>query len=113
MVKTKKVDKMYKVPENNIFNTRVHKEFFSTPLGLRCTDNANIWNMRTEDAIKNSVGIEGKIIDEGIKDCIFFIILDDVHFSMSNGNLDKDVFVRVEWNDLISECNPIEAVVCE
>lgn len=101
MIKTQIV---YRVP--NILET--FEGVCGTPMGIWCTNNPDCKNMSIEDAQRNSVCLSGSIFDESIKDCLIFTFLDTVNYS-----LEKDKFVRIEYEELVAECKAIELVVCE
>ena len=81
---------------------------FSTPVGIWCTDNFDCENMSIKDAQGNSVCLSGNIFDESIKDCLIFTFLDAINY-----DLEKDKFVRIEYEELVAECKKIEMIVCE
>lgn len=97
MITTKTV---YIVPDNS---DRVFDEI----IGVWCTNNMECENMSFEDARKHSICLNGKIIDESIKECLLFTFYDAV-----NHGLEKDEFVEIKYEDLIAECRPIEIVTC-
>ena len=97
MITTKTV---YIVPDNS---DRVFDEI----IGVWCTNNMECKNMSFEDARKHSICLNGKIIDESIKECLLFTFYDAV-----NNGLEKDEFVEIKYEDLIAECRPIEIVTC-
>ena len=101
MIKTKIV---YRVP--NILET--FEGVCGTPMGVWCTDNPNCANMSIEDAQNNTICLSGNIFDESIKDCLIFTFLDAVNYG-----LEKDKFVKIEYEKLIAECKIINLVVCE
>ena len=55
-----------------------------------------------------SVCLSGNIFDESIKDCLIFTFLDAVNYG-----LEKDKFVKIEYEELVAECKKIEMIVCE
>lgn len=81
---------------------------FSTPVGIWCTDNFDCENMSIKDAQSNSVCLSGNIFDESIKDCLIFTFLDAVNYG-----LEKDKFVKIEYEELVAECKIFNLVVCE
>ena len=98
---------VYKVP--NISDDYAgFSGLFSTPVGIRCTDNFDCENMSIKDALSNSVCLSGNIVDESIKDCLIFTFLDEVNYGLG-----KDEFVKIEYEELVAECKTIELVVCE
>lgn len=101
MITTKTV---YKVP--NILES--DRELFSTPVGIWCADNIECENMSIEDAQNNSVCLSGNVIDESIKDCLVFTFLDVINYG-----IEKNKFVKIEYKELIAECETIETIVCE
>lgn len=84
------------------------RELFSTPVGIWRTDNIECKNMSINDAQNNSVCLNGNIIDESIKDCLIFAFLDVINYG-----LEKDEFVEIKYEELISECKQIKIIVCE
>lgn len=101
MMKTKIV---YRVP--NILET--FEGVCGTPMGVWCTDNLDCENMSIKDAQNNSVCLSGNIFDESIKNCLIFTFFDVVNYG-----LEKDKFVKIEYEELIAECKRIEMVICE
>lgn len=97
MITTKTV---YVVPDNS--------NAFDEIIGAWCTDNTECKNMSFEDARKHSKCLNGKIIDESIKNYLLFTFHDAV-----NHGLEKDEFVEIKYEDLIAECKPIEIIACE
>lgn len=91
---------MYRVPNDN--------SLFDEIIGVWCTDNMECKNMSFEDARKYSQCLCGKIIDENIKDCLFFTFYDAI-----NHGLEKDEFVEIAYKELIAECELIEIVTYE
>lgn len=84
------------------------KELFSTPVGIWCTDNLDCENMSIKDAQSNSVCLSGNIFDESIKDCLIFTFLDVLNYG-----LEKDKFIKIEYEELIDKCKAIELLACE
>ena len=99
--------KVYEVPDI-LDDYAGFSGLFSTPVGIWCTDNFDCENMSIKDAQSNSVCLSGNIFDESIKDCLIFTFLDAVNYG-----LEKDKFVKIEYEDLIAECKAIELVVFE
>lgn len=95
---------VYKVPD--ILES--DKELFSTPVGIWCTDNLDCENMSIKDAQSNSVCLSGNIFDESIKNCLIFTFLDAVNYE-----LEKDQFIKIEYEELVAECKQIEMIFCE
>ena len=81
---------------------------FDEIIGAWCTDNIECKNMSFEDARKHSKCLNGKIIDESIKNCLLFTFHDAV-----NHGLKKDEFVEIKYEDLIAECEKVEMITCE
>lgn len=52
--------------------------------------------MKWEKAYKLSTPIDGKIIDESVKDCCIFVYLDEANYDYKNGK-----FVEVTWDELM------------
>lgn len=52
------------------------------------------------------IQIDGKIIDESVKDCCIFVYLD-------GANYDKEEYRQVTWDELMKECTPVEVIVYE
>ena len=77
MITTKTV---YIVPDNS---DRVFDEI----IGVWCTNNMECKNMSFEDARKHSICLNGKIIDESIKECLLFTFYDAVNHGLSDGTL--------------------------
>lgn len=98
VIKTKT---LYKVPD--ILET--FEGECGTPMGVWCTDNPDCENMNIDDAQSNSVCLSGNIIDESIKDCLIFTFLD-----VANYGIEKDKFMKIEYEELIAECKAIELV---
>lgn len=99
-----KVKTLYRVP--NTLET--FEGVCSTPVGVWCTDNIECENMSIEDAQNNSVCLSGNVIDESIKDCLIFTFLDVINYG-----IEKDEFVKIEFEKLIAECETIETIICE
>ena len=57
--------------------------------------------------MKNSHCISGKVIDKSIGDCLIFAFLDEANYGY-----EKDKFIEITYEELISECKPIEIVIC-
>lgn len=85
-----------------------NKELFSTPVGIWCTNNPDCENMSIKDAQSNSVCLSGNVFNESIKGCLIFTFLDAVNYG-----LEKDKFVKIEYEELIAECIQVEMIVCE
>lgn len=100
MIKTNTV---YKVPD-------ILDDFglFSTPVGIWCTDNFGCEKMSIKDAMNHSKCINGNIVDESIKKCLIFTFLDAINY-----DLKKDKFVKIEYEELITQCKQIEMIACE
>lgn len=96
--------KVYEVPD--ILES--DKELFSTPVGIWCTSNPNCENISIKDAQSNSVCLSGNVFDESIKDCLIFTFLDAINYG-----LEKDKFIKIEHEELITECKQIEMIICE
>ena len=99
-----KIKTVYRVP--NILET--FEGACGTPVGVWCTDNPNWENMSIEDAQNNSVCLSGNMFDESIKKCLIFTFFDVVNYG-----LEKDKFVKIEYEELVAECKRIEMVICE
>ena len=99
-----KIKIVYRVP--NILET--FEGVCGTPMGVWCTDNPNCANMSIEDAQNNSICLSGNISDESIKDCHIFTFLDAINYG-----LEKDQFIRIEYEELVAECKQIEMILCE
>lgn len=98
---------VYKVPDI-LDDYAGFSGLFNTPVGIWCTDNLDCESMSIKDAKSNSVCLSGNIFDESIKDCLIFTFLDAVNYG-----LEKDKFVKIEYEDLVAECKSIELVVFE
>lgn len=79
-----------------------------TPMGVWCIDNPNCENMSIEDAQNNSICLSGNIFDESIKNCLIFTFLDAINYE-----LEKDQFIKIEYEELVAECKQIEMIFCE
>ena len=55
-----------------------------------------------------TISIDGKIIDESVKNCCIFVYLDEANYDYKDGK-----FVEVTWDELMKECTPVEVIVCE
>lgn len=99
-----KIKIVYRVP--NILET--FEGVCGTPMGVWCTDNPICANMSIEDAQNNSICLSGNIFDESIKDCHIFTFLDAINYG-----LEKDQFIRIEYEELVAECKQIEMILCE
>lgn len=95
---------LYEVPDILESN----KELFSTPVGIWCTNNTDCENMSIKDAQSNSVCLSGNVFNESIKGCLIFTFLDAVNYG-----LEKDKFVKIEYEELVAECKAIELLACE
>lgn len=95
---------VYRVP--NILET--FEGACGTPMGVWCTDNPNCANMSIEDAQNNSICLSGNIFDESIKNCLIFTFLDAINYE-----LEKDQFIKIEYEELVAECKQIEMIFCE
>lgn len=104
MIKTKTV---YKVPDISD-DYAGFSGLFSTPVGIWCTSNPDCGNMGIKDAQSNSVCLSGNIFDESIKDCFIFTFLDAINYG-----LEKDQFIKIEYEELVAECKQFEMIVCE
>ena len=98
---------VYKVPDI-LGDYAGFSGLFSTPVGIWCTDNLDCENMSIKDAQRNSVCLSGNVFNESIKGCLIFTFLDAVNYG-----LEKDKFVKIEYEELIAECKAIELLVCE
>ena len=98
---------VYKVPDI-LDDYAGFSGLFSTPVGIWCTDNLDCGNMSIKDAQRNSVCISGNIFDYSIKDCLLYTFLDAVNYG-----LEKDKFVKIEYEELVAECKAIELLACE
>ena len=72
---------------------------------IRCTDNFDCRNMSKQDAYKNSVCISGRIIDESIKECLIFTVLDAVNYG-----IEEEKFIELSFEELLEFCEEIESV---
>ena len=80
--------KVYEVPDI-LDDYAGFSGLFSTPVGIWCTDNFDCENM-------------------SIKDCHIFTFLDAINYG-----LEKDQFIRIEYEELVAECKQIEMILCE
>lgn len=92
---------LYEVPDILESN----KELFSTSVGIWCTDNLDCENMSIKDAQSNSVCLSRNVFNESIKGCLIFTFLDAVNYG-----LEKDKFVKIEYEELVAECKTIELI---
>ena len=102
MIKKKKMYRIYS--EDELWD----KKKIDFIHGIWCTDNLDCENMSIKDAQSNSVCLSGNIFDESIKDCLIFTFLDAVNYG-----LEKDKFVKIEYEELVAECKIFNLVVCE
>lgn len=98
---------VYKVPDI-LDDYAGFSGLFSTPVGIWCTDNLDCESMNIKDAQSNSMCLSGNIFDESIKDCLIFTFLDAVNYG-----LEKDKFVKIEYEELVAECKAIGLLACE
>lgn len=98
---------VYKVP-NILDDYAGFSGLFSTSVGIWCADNLDCENMSIKDAQSNSMCLSGNIFDESIKDCLIFTFLDAINYG-----LEKDKFIKIEYEELIAECKAIELLACE
>lgn len=98
---------VYKVPDI-LDDYSGFSGLFSTHVGIWCTSNPNCENMSIKDAQNDSVCLSGNIFDESIKDCHIFTFLDAINYG-----LEKDQFIRIEYEELVAECKQIEMILCE
>lgn len=101
MIKTKKLHRVYGYDE------LWDKKKIDFLHGIWCTNNFECRNMSMEDAFKNSRCISGRIIDEGIKDCLIFTFFDAVNYPVK-----KDEFVEISYENLLEWCEEVEMVCC-
>lgn len=95
---------LYKVPDI-LDDYAGFSGLFSTPVGIWCTDNLDCENMSIKDAQSNSVCLSGNVFNESIKGCLIFTFLDAVNYG-----LEKDKFVKIEYEELVAECKTIELI---
>jgi len=95
---------LYKVPDC----LESFEGLSSIPFGIWCTNNQEVKNMTMEEAWKNSHCISGKVIDKSICDCLIFAFLDEANYGY-----EKDKFIEITYEELLSECKPIEIVTYE
>ncbi len=95
---------LYKVPDC----LESFEGIASIPFGVWCTNNYEVRNMTMEEAWKNSHCISGKVVDKSIADCLIFAFLDEANYGY-----EKDKFIEIIYEDLVSECKPIEIVTCK
>lgn len=95
---------VYKVPDN-LDDYAGFSGLFSTPVGIWCTNNFDCETMSIKNEQSNSVCLSGNIFDESIKDCLIFTFLDTINYG-----LEKDKFVKIEYEELVAECNQIKII---
>ena len=102
MIKKKKMYRIYS--EDELWD----KKKIDFIHGIWCTDNLDCENMSIKDAQSNSVCLSGNVFNESIKGCLIFTFLDAVNYG-----LEKDKFIKIEYEELIAECKAIELVICK
>ena len=98
----------YKVG-NTFSNTdKDYNGLLNIPFGIWVTAQSfeAISSMKWEKAHKLSIPIDGKIIDESVKNCCIFVYLDEANYS-------KEEYIQVTWDELMEECEPVKVIVYE
>jgi hypothetical protein len=62
--------------------------------------------MKWEKAYKRCTPIDGKIIDDSVRNCCIFLYLGEA-------NYDKEEYIHVTWDELMKECTPVEVIMYE
>lgn len=103
MSKTITEKKYYRVSNTN----KDYNGLLDVPFGIWITTHSFevISSMKWEKAYKLCTSIDGKIIDESVKDCCIFIFHDEPNFG-------KDEYIEVTWDELMEECESMEVIVC-
>lgn len=108
MSKTIKEKKYYRVGETFSNTDKDYNGLLDVPFGIWITTHSFevIISMKWEKAYKLCTSINGKIIDESVKNCCIFVYLD-------GANYDKEEYRQVTWDELMKECTPVEVIVYE
>ena len=99
MSKTITEKKYYRVGETFSNTDKDYHGLLDVPFGIWIT---------THSFEVISTPIDGKIIDESVKDCCIFVYLDEANYDYKDGK-----FVEVTWDELMKECTPVEVIVYE
>ena len=110
MSKTIKEKKYYRVGETFSNTNKDYNGLLDVPFGIWITTHSFevISSMKWEKAYKLCTPIDGKIIDESVKDCSIFVYLDEANYDYKGGK-----FVEVTWDELMKECTHVEVIVYE
>lgn len=102
--------KYYRVGETFSNTDKDYNGLLNIPFGIWITTHSFevISSMKWEKAYKLSTPIDGKIIDESVKNCCIFVYLDEANYDYKDGK-----FVEVTWDELMKECTPVEVIVYE
>ena len=109
MITTKTV---YRVP--NLFE-KSHCFLSDLLCGLWCTNTLTMEDIKQMDFYKETQyndqcnDISGKLIDDSLKDCLFFTFLDKIHY----GDDFESKYIEITWDELIAECEKVEMITCE
>ena len=108
MSKTITEKKYYRVGETFSNTDKDYNGLLNIPFGIWITTHSFevISSMKWEKAYKLCTPIDGKIIDESVKDCCIFVYLDGANYG-------KEEYQQVTWDELMKECTRLEVIVCE
>lgn len=99
MIKNRRVYRVYDIEE---LWDKKKIDFLN---GIWCTDDFECMDMSMEDAFDNSEYISNGIIDESIKDCLFFTFFDTVNYPVK-----EDLFVEISYEELLEYCEELDMV---
>ena len=110
MSKTIKEKKYYRVGKTFSNTDKDYNGLLDVPFGIWVTTHSFevISSMKWEKAYKLCTPIDGKIIDESVKNCCIFVYLDEANYDYKGCK-----FVEVTWDELMKECTPVEVIVYE
>ena len=110
MSKTVTEKKYYRGGKKFSNTDKDYNGLLNIPFGIWITTQSFevISSMKWEKAYKLSIPIDGKIIDESVKNCCVFVYLDEANYDYKDGK-----FVEVTWDELMEESEPVEVIVYE
>lgn len=100
--------KYYRVGKTFSNTDKNYNGLLNIPFGIWVTTHSFevISSMKWEKAYKLSIPIDGKIIDDSIKNCCIFVYLDEANYG-------KEEYQQVTRDELMEECEPVDVIVCE
>lgn len=84
------------------------------PCGVWCTDTLKMEDIKKMDFKRiehdnQCKCITGTLIDESLKNCLFFTYLDGIHY----GDDFEGRYEEITWERIMEECDPVEVIMCE